>query len=264
MTRMELVANNSDLAASCLSFTALSESGNLEDLRYFKKRLKNTKRFVALALGTQSYLFAPGGYVAYHGRASMQEWNVICETKRRSQGRDHLDKLLQDAVVSAGHPLYAELTHEYLDYCRRWQVTPSAHHRAVDFWLLSATDSGMSYPDEVVEPTIYYEGTRRRVEVNSYERDADARAACIAHYGNRYACEICGFNFGDAYGSLGNQYIHVHHLVPLSTIGQSYKVNPKKDLIPVCCNCHAMIHRRKGSTLSPEELSRLVKCKTAI
>jgi 5-methylcytosine-specific restriction protein A len=36
--------------------------------------------------------------------------------------------------------------------------------------------------------------------------------------------------------------IHVHHIVPVSSIGEKYKVDPINDLIPVCPNCHAVFH----------------------
>ena len=64
---------------------------------------------------------------------------------------------------------------------------------------------------------------------------------CIDHYGP--TCVVCGFNFEAVYGELGKGYIHVHHLVPLSEVDAEYKVDPIKDLRPVCPNCHAMIHR---------------------
>jgi predicted HNH restriction endonuclease len=54
---------------------------------------------------------------------------------------------------------------------------------------------------------------------------------------------VCGFDFVAAYGELGDGFIHVHHVRPLSDIGEEYEVDPIKDLRPVCPNCHAMIHR---------------------
>ncbi len=51
-------------------------------------------------------------------------------------------------------------------------------------------------------------------------------------------------DFSSAYGEdLGQDYIHVHHIVPIATIGESYIIDPINDLRPVCPNCHAMIHR---------------------
>lgn len=88
----------------------------------------------------------------------------------------------------------------------------------------------------------FYEGATASTQVTIYERSSEARRACIAHYGCR--CFACGFSFEDFYGSLGRNFIHVHHLIPISSIGEEYRIDPIKDLRPLCPNCHAMIHRR--------------------
>src|SRR5207244_1964616 len=98
------------------------------------------------------------------------------------------------------------------------------------------------YPDDIDTTKTYREGTRRIVVVNTYERNAFARAACVDHYGPQ--CVVCGFDFGKVYGAVGSGLIHVHHLVPLAEIGDEYELNPIADLRPVCPNCHAIIHRR--------------------
>ncbi|MED1085493.1 HNH endonuclease [Bacillus mycoides] len=51
----------------------------------------------------------------------------------------------------------------------------------------------------------------------------------------------------------------MHHVKPLSTIGEEVVVDPRKDLVPVCSNCHRMIHRRKDNVLTVEELEDLVQ-----
>jgi predicted HNH restriction endonuclease len=93
------------------------------------------------------------------------------------------------------------------------------------------------------------------VTVNDYERNRAARQACIAHYGCR--CLPCGFDFEMFYGELGREFIHVHHIRPLSTVDHEYEVDPVQDLRPVCPNCHAMLHRREPP-LRIEELARLI------
>lgn len=97
-------------------------------------------------------------------------------------------------------------------------------------------------PEEVPEPTEMTEGTVSRISVNAYERNPVARRSCIAHHGCR--CCICGFDFAEVYGEAGEGYIHVHHLRALSEIGREYTVDPINDLLPVCPNCHAILHRR--------------------
>jgi 5-methylcytosine-specific restriction protein A len=67
------------------------------------------------------------------------------------------------------------------------------------------------------------------------------------------ACSVCGFDFERAYGDIGAGFIHVHHLMPLSMIGKRYSVNVRRDLRPVCPNCHEMLHKKKPP-FSVEEL----------
>lgn len=86
----------------------------------------------------------------------------------------------------------------------------------------------------------FREGAEQQVLATRYERDRAARLASIRHHG--VVCRTCGFNFAVRYGSEASGFIHIHHLKPLSEIGEEYKVDPIKDLIPVCANCHAFIH----------------------
>jgi predicted HNH restriction endonuclease len=110
-------------------------------------------------------------------------------------------------------------------------------------------------PEEVNTSEIFREGAVRQISINAYERDPNARQRCILHYGT--SCFICGFNFGKVFGELGEGFIHVHHLQPLSQIGEEYEVDPIKDLRPVCPNCHAMIHRQ-FPPLSIDEIKSLI------
>ncbi|MGD1046653.1 MAG: HNH endonuclease [Bacteroidota bacterium] len=120
-------------------------------------------------------------------------------------------------------------------------------------WYASDYPSGPRLPEEVYSEESLIEGARQTVTINAYERNPVARARCLEHYG--CTCSVCGFNFEKRYGDVGNGYIHVHHLVPIASIGREYNVDPITDLVPVCANCHAMIHRRSpGHTLSIEEL----------
>lgn len=104
----------------------------------------------------------------------------------------------------------------------------------------------------------FFEGAKRQVMVNGYERDQHARQQCIKIHGT--ACDVCGIDFGKIYGELGKGFIHVHHIVPIHTIGEGYQVNPATDLVPVCPNCHAMLHRgMNGEARSVEELKTILK-----
>lgn len=127
--------------------------------------------------------------------------------------------------------------------------------------LLSAignyVDTDSFFPELVPSEFEIHEGLRKQVTVNQYERSRVARAKCIERHG--YDCQVCGFNFKEFYGEVGDAFIHVHHVKPLHTIGKDYKVDYEKDLIPVCPNCHAMLHRKvNGSELSLKELKQLI------
>ncbi|MBW4651884.1 MAG: HNH endonuclease [Kaiparowitsia implicata GSE-PSE-MK54-09C] len=110
-------------------------------------------------------------------------------------------------------------------------------------------------PDEVDSAEKFVEGAAKRVLVNAYERDPKARQKRLDYYG--LDCSACGFNFGKVFRELGEGFIHVHHVRPISQIAEEYEVDPVKDLRPVCPNCHAMIHRR-SPPLSIEEIKKLL------
>jgi 5-methylcytosine-specific restriction protein A len=86
------------------------------------------------------------------------------------------------------------------------------------------------------------EGALKTVELTTYERNATARRLCIEHYGP--TCQACGLNYEDKYGAIGVNLIHVHHVVPLSAIGETYQVDPVRDLVPLCATCHHVVHSR--------------------
>ena len=109
--------------------------------------------------------------------------------------------------------------------------------------LLDLVSSQPIYPDEVDGSVKYSEGKSKQVLVNTYERNLIARQVCLDHYGGN--CQVCDFDFEKIFGEIGKGFIHVHHVVDLATIGEEYSVDPILDLIPVCPNCHAMLHRRK-------------------
>ncbi|MCB0197042.1 MAG: HNH endonuclease [Anaerolineae bacterium] len=97
---------------------------------------------------------------------------------------------------------------------------------------------------------------KKTVIVNTYERNSRARHLCINYWGTK--CSVCGFDFESIYGNLGASYIHVHHLIPVSQIGESYKVDPVNDLRPICPNCHAMLHTQ-NPPLSINELQKIME-----
>ncbi|WP_295975420.1 HNH endonuclease [uncultured Xanthomonas sp.] len=122
-------------------------------------------------------------------------------------------------------------------------------------WEANATGVGGEFVLGVLPPSLVsapaisapaestvFEGASTTVELTLYERNATARKLCIAHYGP--TCQACGLNYEEKYGAIGADLIHVHHVTPLSAIGEAYQVDPIRDLIPLCATCHHVVHRR--------------------
>ena len=122
------------------------------------------------------------------------------------------------------------------------------------------------HPHQMVNEDVYdvdypeddeklYEGALVTVKANKYERNQKARRECVAKKG--YQCSVCGRDFEATYGEIGKNFIHVHHLTPISTIGKEYELNVDTDLVPVCPNCHYMLHR-KDPPYTIEELKDIL------
>ncbi|MCK5173640.1 MAG: HNH endonuclease [Planctomycetes bacterium] len=95
------------------------------------------------------------------------------------------------------------------------------------------------HPETVPPGREYIAGTVRQVLINAFERDPNARRACLDSHGMQ--CAACEMTFEQRYGSIGKGFIHVHHKKPLAN-REVYHLDPVDDLIPVCPNCHAMLH----------------------
>lgn len=114
------------------------------------------------------------------------------------------------------------------------------------------------FPDVLDSTMEIYEGLKKQVSVNKYERSSIARAKCIEAHG--VSCKVCSFDFQSVYGELGKEFIHVHHITPIHLIGKNYKIDYVNDLVPVCPNCHAMLHKKvKGEFCTVLDLVELVK-----
>lgn len=131
------------------------------------------------------------------------------------------------------------------------ELTIKSLKRVGGSWYASDDAISNILPEEVYTPEQYIEGASKVVSVNTYERNPDARAKCIEYHG--YKCTVCSFDFENFYGAIGKSYIHVHQIIPLSEIKKEYKLDPVRDLVPVCPNCHAIIHRTQP-TLTVKQL----------
>ncbi|MGO2364597.1 MAG: HNH endonuclease, partial [Psychrobacter sp.] len=102
----------------------------------------------------------------------------------------------------------------------------------------------------------FSEGEKSKRYVTKYERNPKYRKQAIAIHGN--SCAACGFNFGNFYGEYAEGFIHVHHIIPVSEFDTPKDIDPETDLIPLCANCHSVVHRKKDKTLSILEIKNLI------
>ncbi len=135
-----------------------------------------------------------------------------------------------------------------------WQLRPELIEALIETDLTGEE----IYPEEISEDDSeeLFEGIKRTITVNSYERNSKARQLCVKYW--KAICAVCNFDFEKKYGEIGKGFIHVHHLTPVSKIGKTYQVDPINDLIPVCPNCHSMLHKEEPP-LTIDELKLLLK-----
>lgn len=186
--------------------------------------------------GEQSF-FAPSRFIGYV--ANTFEKHEKNNQKHGTITSQKISKLFgEDRVSFEAGKIWSDLEAEFQEFCSVSKLKASGYKRS--YFVLS--DSAV-YQDasEVTDPTVI-EGAVVNVKVNVYERNPAARKACIDHFG--FSCSVCDINLADRYGEIAEGFIHVHHLKPISEIKAAYIIDPKKDLRPVCPNCHSMLHRR--------------------
>ena len=94
----------------------------------------------------------------------------------------------------------------------------------------------------------------------THERNPELRRKCIEFFksqnNGRIVCQCCGFDFSLAFQDIGDGYIEVHHRTPISQSDGEHEVDYRTDLVPLCSNCHSMIHRveGQGECMSLDEL----------
>jgi hypothetical protein len=98
------------------------------------------------------------------------------------------------------------------------------------------------------------EGAAKSQLLTKYERSHLNRSLCLAYYG--YSCNACGIDLKDRYGDIARDFIHVHHLNPISETGVIIP-DPILDFVPLCPNCHAIAHLR-NPPITIEEIKEML------
>ncbi len=237
-----LIENVSELMVNLFQVDTYLNSDNDVEYNEITTLIKRGTDFVVYK-SNSDYHFAPSRFIGYLN-------NDLMTHLVKNNGKDGRDTTpCINRILSKSCKKDKIWEDKFLEFCQKLGVQPSNKTNR-KYWIL----------DDIHNETYckkYCEGDVQKALVNKYERNSVARRECIEIFG--YKCQVCGMDFEKKYGSIGRGYIHVHHIVPLSKIGKGYQVNPKTDLITVCANCHAMLHRKVGGKiLTIEELkSRL-------
>ncbi len=109
-------------------------------------------------------------------------------------------------------------------------------------------------------PIEFTEGAIEEMVVELRKRDPRLKTSAIEVYGT--ICQICGFDFSDVYGELGEGYIELHHIRPLSESNETQQTT-LDDVAMVCSNCHRMLHRNGKNALPIEELIKIIQTRKA-
>jgi hypothetical protein len=127
------------------------------------------------------------------------------------------------------------------------RIPPAAHADIENLWARHVGVQIDSENQDDASAALEGDRSQRLAWSRSREaalRDAKLRDAIRRTQDGLLRCEVpgCGFCFEKKYGALGRNFAHVHHL---DALGQRDKASPTTlhDLVVVCANCHAMIHR---------------------
>jgi 5-methylcytosine-specific restriction enzyme A len=160
--------------------------------------------------------------------------------------------------LDAGSKLDMEVWEEFASDRDRLRRTASAIRSAADVEAtissraVSVSDDDEEFPEGRLLTRMHKTRERNTAAVQKKKRH-------VLRVTGRLQCEVCGFDFRDMYGDLGEGFAECHHTLPLAQLAES-KSTRLQDLAIVCANCHRMIHRSKPMA-SIKEMQEIILAK---
>ena len=163
-----------------------------------------------------------------------------------------------DTLTKYGYALYSDGTYYITDSGR---LLVQNNKSSIQYILSSGFDYsdvkstfGRVYKSRstIVIPydELISEGGRNNEVTKSYERSKRLRNAAIGYFTHNgvIVCDCCGFEFKSFYGEkFGKSCIEIHHLKPIFQYASMSVVqtidSALRNLLPVCPNCHRVIHK---------------------
>ena len=99
------------------------------------------------------------------------------------------------------------------------------------------------------------EGEEKKYFITRRERSRRNRLLCLSIHGHR--CAACQNDPTEYFTSISS-IVEVHHIEPIATLTSPRPYNPATDLVPLCPNCHRMVHTREPA-LSVAELRTIIE-----
>jgi 5-methylcytosine-specific restriction endonuclease McrA len=154
-----------------------------------------------------------------------------------------------------GSPLVEHYRHSYCSTYLREPARPGSSTRPIvqailriAIPLLRAASTTACAPGDF--PTV----ENRSAVALHLRRERSAVLAARAKDRDGFTCQVCNFNFAEAYGEFARGYAEAHHIVPLAMLRDEGPTT-LSDLVTVCANCHRALHRMTGKR---GDLGRLV------
>ena len=191
-----------------------------------------------------------------HLSINLKDWD------NNSKGRRLAKKL---AKYRFGHPIYEKYPEngEYLYGIYQYDSTGLQKNalnrlvaRSVDFFQTIAEAVSKKTPKQ--DDEAYPDIENRQVVSRHIRRERKSHAVTLCKHRDNFICQVCGFDYSNAYGSLGDDFAEAHHKVPLSS-NKKLRSTTIDDLITVCANCHRMLHRMAGNTQDINSLKKIIK-----
>lgn len=180
-----------------------------------------------------------------------------------------------DTLTKRGFALYSDGSYQITNIGRELVEEKKEHLQYIlssDFdYSDIKTSMGKIYKarKSVIVPykEIIAEGKQNIIITKSYERSTRLRNAAIEHFSKNgtIICDCCNFEFRSFYGEkYGTPCIEIHHLKPIfQYVGMSVKQTideALKNLLPVCPNCHRVIHRNHISANMIADFKKYIVC----
>jgi len=161
-------------------------------------------------------------------------------------------------------PCVSTLTKEGLRFLKEYDQVSFALRRQGFSRQTILKEMMKGYEDIIVE-----EGALQLRSAKHRERSQLLRQKKIEEFktlhGGRIFCEVCGFDFAKMYGRYGSGYIEIHHKSPVHEMdikgSQTHLRDALDKVIPLCSNCHRMVHRNQKNVLSIDRLKSIVRYK---